>query len=51
MDIHAETDEEVCKETATKIIRQPTAINLTQLKKELIAIAAAISTSLGGGNH
>jgi hypothetical protein len=51
MGIQAETREEVHKETATKIFGQPTANNLTQLEKELIAIAAAIPTSLGGGNH
>jgi hypothetical protein len=51
MGIQAETREEVHKEMATKIFGQPTANNLTQLEKELIAIAAAIPTSLGGGNH
>jgi hypothetical protein len=51
MGIQAETREEVHKETATKIFGQPTANDLTQLEKELIAIAAAIPTSLGGGNH
>ena len=51
MGIQAETQEEVRKETATKIFGQPTANDLTQLEKELIAIAAAIPTSLGGGNH
>jgi hypothetical protein len=51
MGIRAKTREEVCKETATKIFGQPMANDLTQLEKELIAIAAAIPTSLGGGNH
>jgi hypothetical protein len=52
MGIHADTQEEVRKESATKIFEQPTANNIiTQLKKELIAIGAAIPTSLGGGNH
>jgi hypothetical protein len=51
MGIQAETREEVRKETATKIFGQPTANNLTQLEKELIAIAAAIPTNIGGGNH
>jgi hypothetical protein len=36
---------------ATKIFGQPTANDLTHLEKELIAIAAAIPTSLGRGNH
>jgi hypothetical protein len=51
MGIRTETREEVCKETATKIFGQPTANDLAQLEKELMAIAAAIPTSLGGGNH
>ncbi len=51
MGISADTREEVCKETVTNIFGQPTANNLTQLEKELVAIAAAIPTSLGGGNH
>ena len=43
MGIRAETREEVRKETATKIFGQPTANDLTQLEKELIAIAATQS--------
>jgi hypothetical protein len=39
------------KETATKINGQPTDHNVTQLKKELITIAATILTELGGRNH
>ena len=51
MGIRADTRDEVRKESATKIFGQPTANDITQLEKELIAIAAAIPTSLGGGNH
>jgi hypothetical protein len=51
MGICTETREEVRKETATKIIRQPTTNTLTHLKKKLIAIKAAIPTSLGEGNY
>jgi hypothetical protein len=51
MGIRADTHNEVCRETATKIFGQPTANDITQLEKELIAIAAAIPTSLGGGNY
>ena len=45
---------ETCKKTenmATKIHGQPTDQDLTLLEKELISIAANVSTSLGGGNH
>jgi hypothetical protein len=51
MGIRADTRDEVRKESATKIFGQPTANNITQLERELIAIAAAIPTSLGEGNH
>jgi hypothetical protein len=39
------------KETATKIHGQPMDHDVTLLEKELIAIAATIPTTLGGGNH
>lgn len=51
MGIRSDTREEVSKESATKIFGQPTANDLTTLEKELIAIAAAIPTTIGGGNH
>ncbi len=51
MGIHADTCNKVRKETATKIFGQPMANEITQIEKELIAIAAAIPTSLGGGNY
>jgi hypothetical protein len=35
----------------TKIHGQPKENNLTTLEKELIAIVASISNTLGGGNH
>jgi hypothetical protein len=47
MGISADTRNKV----ATKIFGQPTANGITQLEKELIAIAAAIPTSLKGGNY
>ena len=51
MGIGADTREEVRKESAHKIFGQLMGNDITQLEKELIAIAAAILTSLGGGNH
>jgi hypothetical protein len=51
MGIRADIQEEVRKETVTKIHGQPTNQDLTTLKKELIAILASIPTMLGGGNH
>jgi hypothetical protein len=51
MGIRADTHNKVRKETATKIFSQPTRNDITQLEKELIAIVAAIPTSLGGGNY
>ena len=51
MGLRADIREEVRKETATKIHGQPTDHNVTLLEKELIAIAATIPTTLGGGNH
>jgi hypothetical protein len=51
MGIHTDTRSEVCKKTANKIYGQPAANDITHLEKELNAIAAAIPTSLGGGNY
>jgi hypothetical protein len=50
MEIQADTQDELKKESATKIHGQPTSHDLTILEKELIAILAAIPTALGGGN-
>ena len=51
MGLQADIREELRKETATKIHGQPTDHDVTLLEKELIAIAATIPTTLGGGNH
>jgi hypothetical protein len=51
MGVRADIQEEVRKETVTKIHGQPTNQDLTILKKELIAILANIPTMLGGGNN
>ena len=51
MGLRSDTREELRKETATKIFGQLKDADLTTLKKELIAIAASIPTTLGGGNH
>ena len=51
MGLRADIREEVRKETATKIHGQPTDHDVTLLEKELIAIAATIPSTLGGGNH
>jgi hypothetical protein len=51
MGIHTDTQDEVRKERATKIFGQPMANDITQREKELIAFAAAIPTSLEGGNN
>jgi hypothetical protein len=51
MGVRADIQEEVRKETVTKIHGQPTNQGLMTLKKELIAILANIPTMLGGGNH
>ena len=51
MGLRADIRDEVRKETATKIHGQPTDHNVTLLEKELIAIAATIPSTLGGGNH
>ena len=41
----------IAEKRVSKINGQPTDRELTQLKKELVKIAAGISTSLGGGKH
>jgi hypothetical protein len=51
MGLRADIRDEVRKETATKIHGQPTDHDVTLLEKELIAIAATIPSTLGGGNH
>jgi len=51
MGLQADIRDELRKETATKIHGQPTDHDVTLLKKELIAIAATIPSTLGGGNH
>ena len=47
----AETRDKLRKESVTKIHGQPKDQDITTLEKELIAIAASIPTTLGGGNH
>jgi hypothetical protein len=51
MGVQADIQNEVQKETVTKIHGQPTNQDLTILEKELIAILSNIPTTLGGGNH
>jgi hypothetical protein len=51
MGLQADTQEEARKETVTKIHGQPMDQDVTLLKKELIAIAATIPTTLEGGGH
>ena len=51
MGLRADIRDKVRKETATKIHGQPTDHDVTLLEKELIAIAATIPSTLGGGNH
>ncbi len=51
MGVRADIQEEVWKDTVTKIHGQPTNQDLTLLKKELIAILANTPTTLGGGGH
>jgi hypothetical protein len=51
MGLRADIRDELRKETATKIHGQPTDHDVTLLEKELIAIAATIPSTLGGGNH
>jgi hypothetical protein len=51
MGLRAETQDELRKESVTKIHGQPTDHNITTLEKNLVAIAASIPSGLGGGNH
>jgi hypothetical protein len=51
MEIRADIQDEVRKETVTKIHGQPKNQDLMILEKELIAILANIPTTLGGENH
>jgi hypothetical protein len=51
MGILTEIQDEIRKETVSKIHGQPTSHDLTILEKEIIAILANIPTSLAGGNH
>ena len=51
MGLRSNTREELRKETVTKIFGQPKDADLTILEKELIAIAASIPTTFGGGDH
>ena len=49
--IQAETRKNVAEQTVTKVNGQPTNTDIDLLEEELIAIAATITTSLGGGNN
>ena len=51
MGIRTDIRDEIKKETVTKIHRQPTSRDLTNLEKETISILANIPTTFGGGNH
>jgi hypothetical protein len=51
MGVRADIQEEVRKETVTKINREPTNQDLATLEKDFIAILANIPTTLGGGKH
>ncbi len=51
MGIQTKIRDEIRKETVTKIHGQPMSHDLTILEKEIIAILANISTTLGGGNY
>jgi hypothetical protein len=51
MGLRSDTREELRKESVTKIHGQPKENDLTTLEKELLAIAASIPSTLGGGNH
>jgi hypothetical protein len=51
MGLQAETRDKLRKELATKIHGRPTDQDITTLEKELISIAASITSGLGGGNH
>ncbi len=50
MGLRSDTRDKLQKETVTKIFGQPNDADPTTLEKELIAIAASIPTTLGGGN-
>jgi hypothetical protein len=47
--LQAEIQRTVAEQTVTKVHGQPTNNNVDLLEEELIAIAASIPTSLGGG--
>jgi hypothetical protein len=51
MGLQANTRDEVQKETVTKNCGQPLDQDVTLPKKELIAFAAMILATLGGGGH
>jgi hypothetical protein len=51
MGIRTEIQDEIRKETVTKIHGQPMSQDLTILEKEIIAILTNIPTTLGGGNY
>jgi hypothetical protein len=51
MGLRSDTREELRKELVTKIHGQPKENDLTTLEKELIAIAASIPSTQGGGNY
>jgi hypothetical protein len=51
MGLHAETGDEIRKQSVTKIHGQPMDQDITTLVKELVVIAASIPSRLGGGNH
>jgi hypothetical protein len=51
MGLQLDTREELRKKSVTKIHGQIKENNLTTLEKELIAFAASIPSTLGGGNH
>jgi hypothetical protein len=51
MGLRSDTQEELRKESVTKIHGQPKENDPTTLEKELIPIAASIPSTLGDGNH
>ena len=51
MGVRSDTQEEIGKESISKIFGQPTENDISKMEKELMAIAATTPTSLGGGNH
>ncbi len=51
MGLTADTREDLHQDRITKIYGQPMDHDVTLLEKELIAMAATIPTTLGGGNH